>query len=161
MFCEKHKFSDERGHGCWMCREQRIADLEAKLAASEEYANRQATLAVSKALAKREWMKQAVASQAREKQMREALKENKLWLRSTLACKDWVWDWDQRECAEGSVAWAERLLALPADDTALREYVAKELEQVASEVDTNNIYPHGGMMAIDLRRRAARIRSGK
>jgi hypothetical protein len=29
------------------------------------------------------------------------LREGTMWLRSALDCKDWQWDADQRECAEG------------------------------------------------------------
>jgi hypothetical protein len=43
-------------------------------------------------------------------QLREALADVSLWLRSALDCKQWVWDSDQRLAAMGCLATADELL---------------------------------------------------
>lgn len=47
------------------------------------------------------------------RELREALSDVSLWLRSALDCKQWVWDTDQRLAAMGCLAVADELLKSP------------------------------------------------
>ena len=63
----------------------------------------------------------AVATLTSTQQLREALRDVCLWLKSALECKQWVWDLDQRLAAMGCLeAAAEVLLTAPADKSAVQ-----------------------------------------
>jgi hypothetical protein len=59
-----------------------------------------------------------VSNPTSKDEMREALEDVCLWLRSALECKQWVWDSDQRLAAMGCLATADELLKSPVETKA-------------------------------------------
>lgn len=68
---------------------------------------------------------QLVQHKARELSLREALTQQNFWVEGALKCKEWEWDGNQRECADGCLERVKEVLALPQDNTALEAVVAK------------------------------------
>lgn len=58
---------------------------------------------------------QVCEAKSSNQQLREALTDISLWLRSALNCKQWVWDSDQRLAAMGCLATADELLKSPVE----------------------------------------------
>lgn len=98
---------------------------------------------------------------AQNQQLREALNNQNFWVAGALTCKDWQWDGDQRESAEGCLAYAKEVLSLPdLASTVLNRVKAEALREAAKWFNDHVDNRIDTWQAEELRRMADAIEKG-